>query len=279
MKTNKKFTNLDKEFWANIRYISQEIGYTQRDTKTVKIPLEKDLQFLFSNNNFKDSHLFNKDSTLTIFGSLVIEYFSYRAKVLNEFVESKLMDVEEAKSTFEELFSSYKPTCPIPMNKQKKEKKAPAYFTSIINMLIEKNARGHDVDYNPRKLTIFTSDNKPVRTFSRWIDGAFPSTTDPLAIWEIKEYYYTTTFGSRVADGVFETLLDGMELEELFEHTGKKALHYLMIDSHYTWWECGRAYLCRIIDMLHMGYVDEVLFGNEVLERLPEIVHEWLEKK
>ena len=30
---------------------------------------------------------------------------------------------------------------------------------------------------------------------------------------------------------------------------------------YYTWWQCGRSYLCRIIDMLHMGYVDEVLFG------------------
>lgn len=39
----------------------------------------------------------------------------------------------------------------------------------------------------------------------------------------------------------------------------------------------GRSYLCRIIDMLHMGYVDEVLFGYEVVERLPEIVKEWVE--
>ena len=38
---------------------------------------------------------------------------------------------------------------------------------------------------------------------------------NPIAIWEIKEYYYTTTFGSRIADGVYETPLDGMELEEL----------------------------------------------------------------
>ena len=52
--------------------------------------------------------------------------------------------------------------------------------------------------------------------------------------------------------------------------------HYLIVDSHYTWWECGRSYLCRIIDMLHMGYVDEVLFGAEVVERLPSIVKEWV---
>ncbi len=32
-----------------------------------------------------------------------------------------------------------------------------------------------------------------------------------------------------------------------------------------------------ILDMLHMGYVDEVLFGNEVLERMPSLVKEWVE--
>ena len=40
--------------------------------------------------------------------------------------------------------------------------------------------------------------------------------------------------------------------------------------------ECGRSYLCRMIDMLHMGYVDEVLFGREVGDRLPELVAEWV---
>ncbi len=27
--------------------------------------------------------------------------------------------------------------------------------------------------------------------------------------------------------------------------------------------------------MLHMGYIDEALFGYEVVERLPSIVKEW----
>jgi len=30
--------------------------------------------------------------------------------------------------------------------------------------------------------------------------------------------------------------------------------------------------------MLHMGYVDEVLFGREVLTRNPEIAQEWVRK-
>ncbi len=30
-----------------------------------------------------------------------------------------------------------------------------------------------------------------------------------------------------------------------------------------------------MIDMIHMGYVDEVVFGREVLTRLPELAREW----
>jgi hypothetical protein len=117
----------------------------------------------------------------------------------------------------------------------------------------------------------------PLRTLARRVDGAFPSAVNPVAIWEVKEYYHTTTFGSRVADGVYETLLDGMELEELRQNEGIHIRHYLVLDDRFTWWECGRSYLCRVIDMLHMGYVDEVLFGREVVSRLPRLVAEWVE--
>ena len=36
------------------------------------------------------------------------------------------------------------------MNKQKGEKQAPAYFTGIINMLIEANSKGYDCNYTVR---------------------------------------------------------------------------------------------------------------------------------
>ena len=84
-----------------------------------------------------------------------------------------------------------------------------------------------------------------------------------IAVWEIKEYYYTTTFGSRVADGVYEALLDGLELEELRGTTpGRHQALSTVDDTDFTWWIKGVNILCRIIDMLHMGYVDEVLFGK-----------------
>jgi hypothetical protein len=110
---------------------------------------------------------------------------------------------------------------------------------------------------------------------ARRVDGAFPKAVNPVAVWEIKEYYYTTTFGSRVADGVYESLLDGMELEELRLSTGINVLHYLFVDAFKTWWIDGKSYLCRMIDMMHMGYVDEVLFGREVIDRVPILVRSW----
>ncbi|MBD2023790.1 hypothetical protein H6F80_05065 [Leptolyngbya sp. FACHB-711] len=187
------------------------------------------------------------------------------------------MNVSRAREVFTELKESLTPSCPIPMNKQKGEKKAEAYFTGIINMIIEAHAEGLPCDYDPRELTAITYNNTPLRTLARRVDGAFPSTINPIAIWEIKEYYYTTTFGSRVADGVYESLLDGMELEELREHEDIDVKHYLMVDDSNTWWRMGRSYLCRIIDMLHMGYIDEALFGYEVVEELPKIVQEWVQ--
>lgn len=186
------------------------------------------------------------------------------------------MTAERAKKTFERLRRKLCPKCVIPLNKQSGKKRAPAFFTGIINMLIEANAKGLRCDFDPRVLTTVTHEGKPLRTLARRVDGAFPCAVDPIAVWEIKEYYYTTTFGSRVADGVYESLLDGMELDELRASEGVDIKHYLMIDAHYTWWSCGRSYLCRIVDMLHMGYVDEVLFGREVLKRLPELVRDWV---
>jgi hypothetical protein len=276
MKPNNKFTGLGKEFWANVRCLTPKIGYTQLGTNKIKTPTFVELLHALESYNLDSCYVKNEDSSPNEFGRLLLEYFSFRAEILNDYVEPLLMDVEEARLIFDNMVNIYSPKCPLPMNKQKGEKKTHAYFTGIINMLIEANIYNYDVDYNPRKLTTITSDGIPIRTLSRWIDGAFPSTVNPIAIWEIKEYYYTTTFGSRVADGIYETQLDGMEIEELLLSTGIKVFHYLMIDSHYTWWVGGKGYLCRIVDLLHMGLLDEVLFGKEVLERLPNIVNDWL---
>ncbi len=276
MKPNRIFLNLPKSFWASVRLISQEVGYTQRLTRQIKIPTSNEINAKLENLDINFYHLREQNTNSGNFGDLLQDYFSYRADILNTYVEPRLMNVTKARKVFTELFKEFQPSCPIPMNKQKGIMKTPAYLTGLVNMLIEANANGIPCDYDPHQLTAATRNNLPVRTFARRVDGAFPNSVNPIAIWEIKEYYYTTTFGSRVADGIYETLLDGLEIEELREHESIDIKHYLFVDAHDTWWKQGKSYLCRIIDMLHMGYIDEVLFGYEVVERLPNIVAEWV---
>lgn len=276
MLPDKRFLDQPQQFWAHIRLISQHVGYTVRGKGQILIPNKEQIMHVMKSLELNHQHIIKEDGEYTEFGGLIFDYFAHRSHVLNEYVEPRLMDVKKARNVFNKFKKELRPKCPIPMNKQKGEKKTPAYFTGIVNMLIESNIAGLGCDYDPKKLISVTKNNIPLRTLSRRTDGAFPTVINPIAVWEIKEYYYTTTFGSRVADGVYETILDGMELYELNKTEGIHIKHYLMIDDHYTWWECGRSYLCRIFDALHIGYIDEVLFGSEVIERIPAIAAEWI---
>lgn len=303
---SRDFLGLDLEFWSNVKFISNNYGYSDRlpqgtklkdnigkiplisDIKThleksgVAIPKVKtvstgDIINIYLKEKFDTSMVLNDESKPTEFCNKLSEYFNYRAETLNEVVEPLLMDADIAETEFKSLKDSFVSKLPVAMNKQKGDKKKFAYLTAIINMLVEKTLDSPRFDHNPRNLIIFTKDNSPKRVLSRTVDGAYPSIVNPKALWEIKEYYYTTTFGSRVADGVYESLLDGLELREVRQSLGNTVSHYLFVDAYYTWWIQGKSYLCRLFDMMHMGLIDEVIFGREVFDRVPEIVKSWLE--
>jgi hypothetical protein len=276
MIANPEFQNQPKMFWAYVRTLSQHLGYTVRGKGQIKIPTIPEMLTGLAELGLDTLKIAAPNNTPTVLGAELHKYFEYRAGVLNSFVESQLMHAEQASALYDDLRAKCTYACPLPMNKQSGDKARPAYFTGIINMLIANGIEGAGCNYSPLELTTFTRNGAAVRTLSRRVDGAFPAVVNPIAVWEIKEYYYTTTFGSRIADGVYETLVDGMELEELREHEGIDVKHYLMVDAYETWWQMGRSYLCRMVDMLHMRYVDEVLFGKEVVDRIPVITAEWL---
>ena len=273
---DKRFVSLPKSFWALVRLIGQECGYTKKGQITIPARAEVE-EALAEAGLLPDSLDLNlPDGRLT--WTVLQEYFTHRNQMLHKQVEPNLMNAEQAKAEFSRLKKALNPQCPLPMNKQKGAMKAHAFLTGIVNILVEAYAAGRPCDLDPRALTTIAPAGHPIRTLARRMDGAFPAVINPVAVWEIKEYYYTTTFGSRVADGVYETLLDGMELEEMRISKKIHVLHYLFIDARFTWWDCGKSYLCRIIDMLHMGYVDEVLVGREVISRLPVLVKSWIAK-
>jgi hypothetical protein len=274
LRPDPRFVGLDKTFWAHVRSVSQTGGYTQKGGR-VRTYTAGEIVVVLERLWLQSAQVFDRKTTA--FGQLLVDYFDHRADVLNNYVPRRLMNAEEARALYTRLHARLAPRCPLPKNKQKGKKAGPAFLTGIVNMVIEANCDGLPVNYNPLQLTTVTRNGVPLRTLSRRVDGCFPSPVNPIGLWEIKEYYFTTTFGSRIADGVYETLLDGMEIEELQAADGDKIDHLLIVDAYDTWWSAGgRPYLCRLIDMLHMGYVDEILFGKEVVDRLPEIVAEWV---
>lgn len=276
MKANARFQRQGKDFWAHVKSISEAQGYTIRGSQSIKTLNAAGIIAAFVKLKLSPAHLVN-GGVLTDYGVLICDYFAFRAQVLEQNVQHWLMNAEQAKALYLETRARLNPTLPPAMNKQKGEMANAAYLTCLVNMVVESIAGPKGFNCNPGALTTFTRDSMPLRTLSRRVDGALPGVVNPVALWEIKEYYYTTTFGSRVADGVYETLLDGLELEEMQEHTGIRCSHMLAIDAHLTWWGKGRSYLCRMVDMLHMGAVDDILFGREVVEVLPSLAAEWLE--
>ena len=272
MKPNESFLHQSAEFWAIVRYASEQLKYSKRAKRGSKV---KKLRRYTLDEMAKFSVTLGIDDEII---GKAHKYMNYRAEILESTVRDQLMKRSQAARVFKELRATHNPKCYLPRNKQKGKKKHYSYFTCIVNILTEQCLGADSFVDNPGQLPIVRDPaGKLVKTLSRRIDGAFPTLDSPMALWEIKEYYGTTTFGSRVADAVYETQLDGYELREAESITGHGIYHYLLVDDRFTWWDCGRSYLCRLVDITHMGLVDEVIYGREVTDRWPEIVRSWVE--
>lgn len=274
MKAFDEFKNAPVDFWSFIKFISEQLGYSKRASESVlKYTYNKIENLCKDTGTFIDSDLINA----------ALSYTNMRADLLNNEVKQNLMDVETAEQYFKNVyFPIYQEKhlhCKLPLNKQKGKMKKTAYFTAIINILAEntiRNITGNTdeigFDDDPHRLSYFYENNRIIWASSRRFDGAYPSVKNPSIVWEIKEYYYATSFGSRVADGVYETQLDGYEFRDLKNNHGYHVYHVLFVDSYQTWWGKGKSYLCRLVDALNAGLVDEIIVGREVLNRWPVLL-------
>lgn len=269
-----RFAGLPPDFWAYVRALSEAIGYSERGSNRVRGCRPDEVTGALTALHLSPDHL-NRELSNATYSTILVEYLNHRADLLNGYAQPLFMDSSEAKAEFRQLRKALRPTCALPMNKQKGKKRHEAYLTCLVNMLTEATLGSCGFDQDPRGLATVSDGGRLLCTLPRRVDGAYPSIIGPAAVWEIKEYYDTTTFGSRVADGIYETMLDGHELARLRREYDRHVLHYLIVDGRYTWWECGRSYLCRIVDMLHEGLLDEVIFGREVIARWPAIIRAW----
>lgn len=273
MRPNAAYTNLSLKFWANVKFISEQLGYSARGKGAPRKYGAREVIECYRKTGLNTKQILDAKSEIYI--ARIIEYLNYRAVTLEKHVEPNLMDLEDARAKFYQLRQSLNPQCFLPMNKRRGAQRHHNYFTCLVNILTEQTLGGVNFDDNPRGLIIIEKNGVLLRVFTRWMDGAYPGKQNPVAVWETKEYYNTTSFGSRVADAIYETMLDGMEFAELCKSYGIHIKHYLLVDGHLTWWRDGKSYLCRIIDMLHMGLIDEALFGREIFTRWPQIVASW----
>lgn len=299
MKADPRFAGQTISFWSYVRSISECLGYTIRSSSLVRNPTIPEM-FVALTRLEQPTDKLGSPSHPSDLALLLQQYFTYRADTLNNQVESDLMNADEARAAFEEVKANVgaKPTgrlivnktgnesaveykvgesiVRVPLNKQKNEKRWEAYLTGIVNLLVAERLSGIPCDYDPHLLPAIDHDGALYKTFARRYDGSFPSTRNPIAMWEIKEYYYTTTFGSKISDAVYITIMDGYERDELERETGITIHHLVMVDAYDTWWLKGRSYLCRMIDILNMGHVHDVLFGREVIRELPGIADQWV---
>lgn len=269
MKPNSNFIHKDIRFWAVVKLVSESARYSAKHKKGVdaqmKIYTPDDIFNSLEKLNIPKALCFDENNAPTTLASEVIVYLNYRSDIIQNQIKHRLMNREQAKEEFDKLQIKFPDSkVKIQINKQTAEKRHPSYLVCMVNLIAE-SVFGDGFDHNPMKMGVITDKEGPLFTLCRRMDGAYPSTFKPKLIWEVKEYYGTTTFGSRIADGVYETSLVGEELKHLLFNYKIKINHALFVDDYFTWWIKGRSYLCRLIDMMHIGNVDEVFFGKEVL--------------
>jgi len=157
MIANAEFQKQPKMFWAYVRTLSQKLGYTTRKTKQIKIPTVPEIVTGLTALGLDPTKLVKKGTVSpTDLGRALLNYFAYRAEVLNDKVQRQLMNAKEARQLYARLLKEVRYPSRAPMNKQTGKKKKPLYFTGIINVLIADGVAGAECDYSPMALTTVT---------------------------------------------------------------------------------------------------------------------------
>ena len=107
MKPNKRFSNLPPEFWASVRLISQEVGYSISGEGSIKVPTSEDIKSALEKIDVDHSAIVGRNNKLTGLGKVLTDYYAYRANTLNRLVEPRLMDAQKARKTFNRLHRTF----------------------------------------------------------------------------------------------------------------------------------------------------------------------------
>src|SRR5690348_6611014 len=105
MKPDARFLYKDPIFWANVKSISQLVSYSKGER--IKAPNIDEIKVRLPTVSLTFHHIFDEDNALTSLGKDLLDYFQYRADIINNTVKANLMRVDEAASIFVPLFLEY----------------------------------------------------------------------------------------------------------------------------------------------------------------------------
>ena len=128
MRPEPKYTGRPTRFWAHAKFISEKVGYGDRGTKRLRTYTP--IQAIAA---LRDRALIPDNDLLAD----VLDYLNWRAQMLNEHVAGQFMDRAQAAVEFAKMRNRLPPTKSLPMNKQKGEKRHPAYLASMVAMTAE----------------------------------------------------------------------------------------------------------------------------------------------
>ena len=80
MKPSTHFKGMPANFWANVKIISQGVGYAKANE--VIAPTQKDIEKLYQSLNLDFTELFPEGKPSAL-GKDVLDYFAFRADALN----------------------------------------------------------------------------------------------------------------------------------------------------------------------------------------------------
>jgi hypothetical protein len=129
-----------------------------------------------------------------------------------------------------------------------------------------------DVNTNPQSRAALIS-NEHIWVSPRRLDGAIPGLLNPIALWEIKEYWGVKSGGSKMSDAIYELQLVGTELRMFEDEFGIHVRHYAIMDGRRQW-DSRKSDIRRAVDLLYSGLLDELIVGREVITEWPRVVRE-----
>lgn len=143
MKPNDKFKPRSGRFWAHVKYLSEQIGYSAKSTKGTDGALryyELSDAIAILHSAYHDERNINIDEE---FVGGVIEYMHFRTDAITRFVEPALMSKDEAQREYLQLKKDYSPKLAALFTRLKGDMRHEAYLASMVQIIAEA-AFGHD---------------------------------------------------------------------------------------------------------------------------------------